>query len=85
MTIKDAIYALKYMKKTSVNSCHTDALDMAIKALEGQPEIIHCKDCKYYTKAYGWNGTEYTVCCEEGHKRPLVNADDFCSRAERKE
>ena len=36
MTIKDAIYALKYMKNESVNSFRTDALDMAIEALQKQ-------------------------------------------------
>ena len=39
MRIKDAIYSLKCTKETSVNSFHTDALDMAIKALEAQQWI----------------------------------------------
>lgn len=49
-----------------------------------EPEIIYCKNCKYYTKIFGWNGEEYTVCSEEGHHRSLVSADDFCSCAERR-
>ena len=39
MTIKEALYALKSMKNVSVNSFHTEALDMAIKALEEQQWI----------------------------------------------
>ena len=41
-------------------------------------ELIRCKDCKYWTKPYGWNGF-----CDK-HRIP-AEADDFCSSAERKE
>lgn len=40
-------------------------------------ELIRCKDCKYWTKPYGWNGF-----CDHGIP---AEADDFCSWAERKE
>lgn len=39
-----------------------------------QPEIIRCKDCKYYASS-GW--------CEG--IGTCVSSDDFCSRAERRE
>lgn len=39
--------------------------------------VIRCKDCKYFTKPYGWNGF-----CEHGIP---AEADDFCSLAERRD
>ena len=54
MTANEAIYALKSMKNASVNSFHTDALDMAIKALEAQQNIEEQLDNAYahgYTEA----------------------------------
>ena len=50
-----------------------EALDMAIKALEQQPEIIKCKDCKWK------HGSE---CVRFADIR--IYQDDFCSRAERR-
>lgn len=51
---------------------------------DAQPEIIRCKDCKYY-REYGYvNGTsKFLPKCT--FNSIYVNADDFCSRAERKE
>ena len=61
MTEEEAIIEMQRMKKAYCNT-HTDAqlkkdskiidaLDMgikAIKALEQQPKIGHCKECKYF-------------------------------------
>lgn len=44
---------------------------------EPKGKLIRCKDCKYWSKPYGWNGW-----CERGIP---AEADDFCSQAERKE
>ena len=41
-------------------------------------QVIRCKDCKCWDKPYGWNGW-----CDK--HSILVEADDFCSYAERKE
>lgn len=48
-----------------------------------QPEIIRCKDCKFWKK-YGYiNGKpEFLPKC--GFNQIYTNKDDFCSRAERK-
>ena len=50
-----------------------------VKAIEQlsseQPEVIRCKDCKYYTPRWWCR-------CGEGLWKP--NDDDFCSRAERR-
>lgn len=42
-----------------------------------QPEIIRCEDCKY------WREHKYTPYC--GFNAIYTKADDFCSRAERRE
>lgn len=49
-----------------------------------QPEIVRCKECRYY-KWYGYvNGNpKYLPRC--GFSQIYVDADDFCSRAERRE
>ena len=49
-----------------------------------KPEIIQCKDCKYYVKDYGWNCIEYTVCSISPLHHPLRKPNDYCSRAKRR-
>ena len=46
----------------------------AIKALE-QPEVIRCKDCKYWKHDH--------TCSEHALVSPMC-ANEFCSRAERR-
>ena len=52
--------------------------DDAVEAIEAlpsaQPEIIRCKDCKW------WYG-RVTLCDKHGY---LTNADDYCSRGEKR-
>ena len=50
-----------------------------------QPEIIRCKECRFYKKEFGFNCIEYTVCSLSPSHYPIRRDDDFCSRAERKE
>ena len=61
--------------------------DDIFKTLEAlpsaQPEIIRCKDCKWYKTNYSWNGKEHKVCVIEPYE-PIRKGDDFCSRAERR-
>lgn len=64
------------------------ALDIAIKALEqepsAQPEIIRCKDCKYWREhKYAKETKRYIPFC--GFNAIYTKSDDFCSRAERRE
>lgn len=54
-----------------------------IEDIQKQPTVdavpvIRCKDCKCWDKPNGWNGW-----CDK--HSILVEADDFCSSAERKE
>ena len=46
--------------------------------------VIRCRDCKWYKTNYSWDGKEYRICAIEAYE-PVRKADDFCSRAERKE
>jgi len=46
--------------------------------------VVRCKDCKWYKTNYSWDGKEHRVCVIEAYE-PVRKADDFCSRAERKE
>jgi len=47
-------------------------------------QVVRCKDCKWYKTNYSWNGKEHHVCVIEPYE-PVRKADDFCSRAERRE
>ena len=52
--------------------------------LSAQPEIIHCKDCKYWREhKYVKETKRYIPFC--GFHAIYTKADDFCSRAERQE
>ena len=56
--------------------------EMFIGVIRKQPELIRCKDCKYYR---GYAGVVDGYCyMAEWYKR-YQYPDDFCSRAERKE
>ena len=54
----------------------TEALNMAISALE-QPEIIRCKNCKYYRQY----DDQDDLCV---YTMTSVKTDDYCSYAERR-
>ena len=70
------------------NEAWQDALDRAEGAIgnlpPAEPQIIRCKDCKYYgverTIAFGF----YFHVCELLKVTPIRHDDDFCSRAERR-
>ena len=52
-----------------------------------EPQIIYCKDCKYYHCNIACVGGEYSGCSlwlNEGNEIE-VEENDFCSRAERRE
>ena len=51
------------------------------KGLSAEPEIIRCKDCKYYYNVlYIGTQFEYGKCCRTFTE--VVNPDDYCSRGE---
>lgn len=71
--------AIDVLKRNYPSACFADlckAVDMAIEVLE-QPEIIHCRECKH------WRSSDHT-CHEHSLVSPMM-ANEFCSRAERRE
>ena len=59
--------------------------EMAIKALE-QPEIIRCKDCKYWVPGYITDNDDFIPPkCGEWQQMVGHSSDDYCSLAERRE
>lgn len=57
-----------------------DALEMAIKALEKQAEIVHCKDCKHWVSDFA-GCTESVKRCEFANW--MVGENGFCIYGER--
>lgn len=69
-----------------LNDTAKDWDEMFIGVIRKQEELIRCKDCKF-SKAY-YHGSEsklgmFSYLCTQGLSG--MNADDYCSRAERKE
>lgn len=83
MTRQEAIALVREVSNYMATRPEIDeAIDMAIEALQREP-IVHCKDCKYWEK---WeNGQAVCRRSENGYFRFGVDADDYCSFAERKE
>lgn len=57
---------------------HVGYLIHAVKYLKDQPEIVRCKDCKYYPNSEG--STKWLPCRET-----ITPPDWFCADGERKE
>ena len=73
-----AIDAIDVLKRNYPSSCFEDlckAVDIAIKALSAQPEIIRCKDCRYseYDQIF------HNRYCHNKGKADLVGDDFFCA------
>ena len=97
MTNENAINVLRHLIPPRTSKAAFDAfrqaIDMAIEALE-EPKIIRCKDCKYWIP-YDWmfsevwrskNMADYPedeIGCK--YCDMTMKANDFCSRAERRE
>lgn len=58
-----------------------EAVEVAIKALEFQKNIIHCGECKYWRK---WNGRIYEahICNLSNY---LIGENGYCLYGEKKE
>lgn len=59
-------------------------IDRFMAFASAQPEIIRCKDCKWYKTNYSWNGKEYKVCVIEPYE-PVRKGDDYCSLGVKKD
>ena len=58
-------------------------VEMLEQLPSAQPEIIRCKDCKYYHE-YGYVNGKPKFLPKCTFNSIYANADDFCSRAERR-
>ena len=88
LTCEDAVSRQQAIDAVGYYSLHSgDKLLFADKPLKDlpsvqpQPEIIRCKDCRYY-KTYDYTG--YLACHLVVGGTVIRDLDDFCSRAERR-
>ena len=88
MTREEAIDVLKCNYPSSCFEELCKAVDIAIKALSAQPEIVRCKDCRWHTvnelKKDGTDDRRYkpSYCLLYSMHR---DEDWFCADGERKE
>ena len=75
---EDAIEAIRRLPNASTNwyVSARAVFDVLFGLPSAEPEIIRCKDCKYYQQDH-----LFKVGFCDGRQR---NNDDFCSRAERR-
>lgn len=72
---KDEFYGMRNM--------HERVVDTLKNLQPKEPEIVHCKECKYYEYIlYQYSQFEYGECAMRD--ACSVNPDDFCSKGERK-
>lgn len=65
------------------NRAINDVQKMVLHLPSAQPEIIRCRDCKYWREhKYAKETKRYIPFC--GFNAIYTKADDFCSRAERR-
>jgi len=66
-------------------ACVNDCVNEIKKLPSTQPEIIRCKDCKYWTNNVGDYKLRDNYCNEKAHGFYYqCNGDDYCSFAERR-
>ena len=89
-----AIDAIRKGYPDAINSDYKDGLrigtDRAIYHVEqlpsAQPEIIRCKDCKYWVPGYITDNDDFIPPkCGEWQQMVGHSSDDYCSFAERRE
>lgn len=57
-----------------------DVDEIFIGVIRRQSELVRCKDCKWWQDKTAYR--DYSICVDYGSS---MDADDYCSRAERKE
>ena len=83
MTNEERQQAIEWLKRRPVMMAGAKKMyALAIEALE-QPEIIRCKDCRFWKKYKYFNGKPtYAPFC--GFNSIFTDDNDFCSRAEKR-
>ena len=82
VAVKDALMAWSYMPEW-----RDEKILKAIAELpSAQPEIIQCKDCKYWVPGYITDNDDFIPPkCGEWQQMVGHSSDDYCSLAERRE
>ena len=92
LTLNSPITEEQWDAMTDVDFRHTNEIIFITKhgkevkfvKASAQPEIIYCKDCKYWREhKYAKETKKYIPFC--GFNAIYTKSDDFCSRAERRE
>lgn len=65
-------------------AAHTHLVEIVKQLPSAEPEIIRCKDCKWWKSNFTWNGKEVKVCVKEPYE-PVRAEDFFCKDGERGE
>ena len=88
MSLIDAEYLIEHVCACMENDrlLKTATKDEILRMIEdvpsAEPEVIRCKDCKYYYNVmHGGTQFEYGKCCRTFVED--VKPDDYCSKGER--
>ena len=88
MRLIDADAAIESLTEYGNGRAVYIGVEEAVRRIEqlpsAQPEIIRCKDCKYY-REYGYVNGKPKFLPKCTFSSIYVNVDDFCSKAERRE
>ena len=68
----------------TVKATADEVAQRIFEAMSDYVSVVRCKDCRWWKTNYSWNGNEHKICAKEAYE-PLRNAEDFCSRGERRE
>ena len=79
--------AIAMCRKPCMRNADCSDFEMEIMLLpSAQPEIIRCKDCKYWVPGYITDNDDFIPPkCGEWQQMVGHSSDDYCSLAERRE
>lgn len=60
------------------------AADALQDDLETRVKVVRCKDCRWLSTTYGWNGSKYNICGMFGFCGMQVNDDFYCADGKRR-
>lgn len=90
-TIKAFHQATAYIRKLELDTGmpefgkYGDAMDAFFVAVDDQPDIVRCKDCKYLIDHYGFMNDGYCKNMRETYDLKFKPEDDwFCADGEHK-
>lgn len=80
MNSKGAIKMLRTIERTVClrNQKFYEAIDVAIKTLDQQPEITYCKDCAFSHQYIDFDGSNWIECQNPNGLNRDVADDGYC-------